>query len=94
MPNPPPPHPERESSRPSSSPPALRKAARLGLGLILTSLGMLWALQGADLLRIEPILCTADCRPITGGSPGWLAAGVLTLLVGIALLGAPRRHRR
>lgn len=69
-----------------------RRVARIGLGIVLTLLGLLWVLQGADLLRIEPILCVANCQPITGGSPGWLAAGALTLLGGLLVLGVRRRR--
>jgi hypothetical protein len=61
--------------------------------MILTLLGLLWILQGADVVRIRPILCVADCQPITGGSPSWLAIGVVTLVVGLAVVGVLRRRR-
>ncbi len=71
-----------------------RKTARVVVGTALILLGLLWILQGADVVRIRPILCVADCQPITGGSPGWLAIGVFTLVVGLAVVGALRRRRR
>ncbi len=38
------------------------------LGTILALLGLLWFLQGSDLVHIKPILCFANCQPITGKS--------------------------
>ncbi|WP_433413835.1 hypothetical protein ACQP1V_32300 [Microtetraspora malaysiensis] len=70
-----------------------RKAARIVGGTVLTLLGLLWTLQGADLIRIRPILCVAECQPVTGGSPVWLAIGVVTVVVGLWVLGVPRRRR-
>ncbi|MFF3665897.1 hypothetical protein [Microtetraspora malaysiensis] len=70
-----------------------RKAARIVGGTVLTLLGLLWTLQGADLVRIQPILCVAECQPVTGGSPVWLAIGVVTVVVGLWVLGVPRRRR-
>lgn len=61
-------------------------------GVALTLLGLLWILQGADLVRIEPILCVADCEPVTGGSPSWLVAGVATALIGLVVAAAPWRR--
>lgn len=66
-----------------------RKAARVVVGMVLILLGLLWILQGADVVRIRPILCVADCQPITGGSAGWLAIGVVTLVVGLTLVVGP-----
>ncbi|WP_198587057.1 hypothetical protein [Glycomyces xiaoerkulensis] len=71
-----------------------RKAARVTAGIVLTLLGLLWILQGADLVRIEPILCVADCEPVTGGSPGWLITGIVTALIGLTLAVAPWKRRR
>jgi hypothetical protein len=69
-----------------------RKAVRIGVGVVLLLLGLLWALQGADIIRIKPIGCVAECEPITGGSLGWLVAGVLAMLVGLLLLLVGRRR--
>lgn len=70
-----------------------RKTARIVVGMVLILLGLLWILQGAGMVRIRPILCVADCQPITDGSPGWLAIGVVTLVVGLRVVGALRRRR-
>ncbi|WP_040421256.1 hypothetical protein [Actinopolymorpha alba] len=66
---------------------------RIVLGVVLTLLGLLWILQGADVVRIRPILCVADCQPITDGSLGWLAVGVVTLALGLRVVGVLRRRR-
>lgn len=71
-----------------------RKTARLAGGTILILLGLFWTLQGADVVRIRPILCVAGCEPVTGGSPAWLAIGVVTLIVGLAVAGLVRRRRQ
>lgn len=91
------PHPEPHHPEPARTPrrPALtwRKGLRAGLGVLLTLLGLLWVLQGVDIVRIEPIMCATSCEPIHGGSLGWFAVGVLTLLCGLRLLGALQRRR-
>jgi LPXTG-motif cell wall-anchored protein len=69
-----------------------RKAAKFVLGAVLLLLGLLWTLQGADVVRIQPILCVADCQPITGGSPAWLAIGVVTIVAGLIVLLWRRRR--
>lgn len=70
-----------------------RTVVRIVVGTVLSLLGVLWILQGADVVRIRPILCVADCRPLTGGSPTWLAIGAVTLVVGLTVAGALRRRR-
>jgi hypothetical protein len=62
----------------------------LGLcaGLIAASLGVLWSLQGAGAVHVRPIVCVANCKPITGGSVPWLSLGVTFMLLGIAVIGA------
>lgn len=67
-----------------------RAVARVGVAVVMTLLGLLWVLQGADIVRIEPIGCVVECQPITGGSAKWLAIGALTMLGGLVLLGGPR----
>lgn len=71
----------------------VRRAARAISGTVLALLGLLWVLQGADIVRIRPILCVAECRPITGGSLVWAVIGVLTLLGGLGLLLGVLRRR-
>src|SRR5262245_30269384 len=69
-----------------------RVAGAVG-GTVMTLLGLLWVVQGADLIRIRPILCVAECKPVTGGSVGWFALGVLTLLGGLWVLSRRLRPR-
>ena len=69
------------------------KAVKIAVGLLLTALGVLWTLQGSDLIRIEPILCFADCEPLVGGSSGWVVAGLVSLAIGLFIL-VPRRRTR
>lgn len=45
----------------------------------LMLLGSLWLLQGAGLVHVRPISCVTNCRPVTSGSAGWLAAGISRL---------------
>lgn len=71
-----------------------RRTARVVVGMALVLLGLLWIIQGADVVRLRPILCVADCQPITGGSPVWFAIGVVTLIVGLGVVGALRRRGR
>jgi hypothetical protein len=72
---------------------------RRGLGWILfgavsTPLGLLWFLQGADLVHVRPILCVANCQPLQGGSIGWMTAGALFLIGGLAAGAVGLRRRR
>jgi hypothetical protein len=63
------------------------------LGLALALLGLLWLLQGADLVHIRPILCIADCKPVEGGSIGWMIAGVLLVVGGTLAIRRGARAR-
>jgi hypothetical protein len=63
------------------------------LGVAVTLLGLLWLLQGADLVHVRPILCLADCTPLEGGSIGWMMAGTLLLILGLLAIGAGLRRR-
>ena len=62
------------------------------LGAIVTLLGMLWLVQGLGILQIGPILCVADCEPITGRSMQWTVIGVIALLVGLVIVRAGLRR--
>ena len=44
-------------------------------------LGLLWFLQGSDLIHMKPLLCFADCEPITGKSVQWQIIGAITFVV-------------
>jgi hypothetical protein len=67
------------------------KAFKVIVGTILTALGLLWSVQGADLIQLKPILCVANCEPITGGSTLWLSIGIITTVTGLALLASLKR---
>lgn len=56
-------------------------------GVIAILLGLLWFLQGSDIVHLQPILCFANCEPITGKSLLWQAIGAITFVVGIILIG-------
>jgi len=68
--------------------------ARILFGVALSLLGLLWLLQGADLVHIRPILCVANCKPLEGGSAGWMTAGALVLVVGLLVVASGVRGRR
>ena len=70
------------------------KVFRIIVGTIFTALGLLWSVQGADLIQIKPILCVANCEPITGGSTVWLSIGIITTAIGLALLASIKLKRR
>lgn len=61
-------------------------------GAIVALLGMLWLVQGLGILQIGPILCVADCEPITGRSMQWTVIGVIALLVGLVIVQAGLRR--
>jgi len=63
-------------------------------GAVSTPVGLLWFLQGADVVRIRPILCVANCQPLQGGSIGWMTAGALLLVLGLAAVSVGLRRRR
>ena len=71
-----------------------RALARILFGVALTLLGLLWLLQGADLINIRPILCVANCKPLEGRSVGWMTAGALLLVVGLRVITSGVRSRR
>lgn len=56
------------------------------LGGLVALLGLLWIVQGLGIVRIDPILCVADCEPITGRSAQWTVVGVIVLFVGVAIV--------
>lgn len=65
------------------------------LGLLAVGLGLLWFLQGSDLVHIDPIACASDCEPIVGHQPGWQVAGAVATAIGaLASALAVRRLRR
>lgn len=65
----------------------------LVVGVALALLGLLWFLQGAGVVHVRPILCVSDCKPVEK-SVGWLIAGVVACMAGIAIMIASVRHLR
>lgn len=55
------------------------------ISIILTILGLLWFLQGSDILHLRPILCFANCEPIIGKSLPWQIIGAITFIIGILI---------
>lgn len=56
--------------------------AVLVTGLAAGGIGLLWFLQGSDLVHVEPIACVGDCEPVVGHHPEWQIAGIVGVLVG------------
>lgn len=54
------------------------------VGLVVSGVGLLWFLQGSDLVHLEPIACVGECPAVVGHHPGWQIAGALTILIGTA----------
>ncbi len=65
----------------------IKKIALFFVGIIMIFLGLLWFLQGADIIHLKPLLCFANCEPITGKSPQWQIAGAVIFIVGIFIIG-------
>jgi uncharacterized membrane protein HdeD (DUF308 family) len=53
------------------------------VGVIFIFLGLLWFLQGSDIIRLRPILCVANCEPLTGRSLLWQVVGAVVFIGGI-----------
>lgn len=62
------------------------------LSIIMAFLGLLWFLQGSDIVHIKPILCFADCEPITGRSIQWQIIGAIVFAVGTIIIYASLRR--
>lgn len=63
-------------------------------GLVLAGLRGLWALQGADLIHLDPVPCVADCEPLTGFSGKWLGIGLAAVAIGLFCIGSSVRKMR
>lgn len=72
----------------------VKTVATAAIGIPLILLGVLWFLQGANLVRMQPVLCLADCEPLVGGSVGWLIAGIVGMIAGTFLIGSSIRRAR
>ncbi len=62
------------------------------IGFVSALLGLLWLLQGSDIVHLQPILCFANCEPITGKSPLWQVIGAITFATGIVIVGTSIRY--
>lgn len=56
------------------------------IGVIIALLGLLWFLQGTGILYVPPILCVANCEPVTGPSLVWAISGAIALILGVLLV--------
>jgi hypothetical protein len=56
------------------------------LGTTITLLGLLWFLQGTGIIYLPPILCVANCEPITEPSLIWAISGAIALILGVLLV--------
>ena len=65
----------------------IKQIAFLIIGVIVALLGLLWFLQGADIIHPKPLLCFANCEPITGKSSLWQIVGVIAFIVGTLIAG-------
>jgi hypothetical protein len=71
----------------------IKHLALLIIGIILTFLGSLWFLQGTGIIHLDPVMCVAECEPITGISPTWTVIGAVTSIVGIVIIVKNRKLR-
>jgi hypothetical protein len=72
----------------------VRIIAFLLFGILLTLLGLLWFLQGSDIIRLRPILCVANCEPLTGRSLLWQVVGAIVFIGGIVSIARGIQHLR
>ena len=70
-----------------------RRVVSFVIGVALAFVGLLWFLQGAGTVHVRPILCVSNCKPVTQ-STGWLIAGVIACMVGVAIAVTSARHLR
>lgn len=64
----------------------MKRFVSIFIGIIFISLGSLWFLQGSDIVHLNPILCFANCEPITGKSILWQIIGVVFAVLGIFII--------
>jgi hypothetical protein len=72
----------------------IKIATLLLVGIIFILLGLLWFLQGSDIIRLRPILCVANCEPLTGRSLLWQVVGAIAFLGGIVSISQGIRRLR
>lgn len=64
------------------------------LAVVFIALGVLWALQGAGIVHVKPIVCVADCTELQGASGQWVLTGIGAIGVGTALWYLARRRAK
>jgi hypothetical protein len=68
----------------------VKRVALLSGGAMLLLLGLLWFLQGVGIVHMQPILCFANCEPITGPQVLWTMFGLVAVGVGFLMVRAAR----
>ncbi|HWA01546.1 MAG TPA: hypothetical protein VG841_14660 [Caulobacterales bacterium] len=69
----------------------MAKIALTLVGLVCLVLGGLWFLQGLGVVRMQPVLCVADCAPLEGPSLTWTTVGFVVAGAGcVAIVRALR----
>jgi hypothetical protein len=69
-----------------------RLAGGVGGGLLFL-LGLLWLLQGTDVVHLRPILCVSNCAYVAHGSVTWATIGAVVMALGVVLFGLSLRKR-
>ena len=69
------------------------KLIALIVGILLVLLGALWLLQGLGIVTIAPVMCVAECTALSGPSILWAIIGLLTIVVGGALVAWARGRK-
>ena len=71
---------------------SVKAIALATFGAAVGLLGVLWLVQGLGLIEIGPILCVADCEPITRESTQWTVIGMIALILGFTIVRAGLRR--
>lgn len=71
----------------------IKRIVILVVGVILALLGSLWFLQGTGIVHLSPIMCVAECEPITGTSLLWAVIGAMVFVGGIFLIRVSLRRK-
>jgi len=71
----------------------MKRFAAMFVGIIVTLLGLLWFLQGTGIIHLRPILCVANCEPITEPSLIWAVIGAVAFVAGVFLIRVGVRRK-
>lgn len=71
----------------------IKRLILLVVSVILILLGSLWFLQGTGIIHLNPIMCVAECEPITGTSPLWAIIGAVAFVGGFFLIRKSLRRK-